>query len=49
MLVPRAFVAPGPPTTALTAIAVRDHTNVTDTSLDHSDVEEQRDLSQEPQ
>jgi hypothetical protein len=28
---------------------VSDRTDVKDTSLDHSDVEEQRDLSQEPQ
>lgn len=37
---------------ALTAIDVRDRTDVIDTSLDHSDhsdVEEQRDPSQEPQ
>lgn len=35
---------------ALTAIDVRDHTHVKDTQhLDHSDVEELRDPSQEPQ
>lgn len=34
---------------ALTAIDVRDRTDVKDTSLDHSDVEDQRDPSQEPQ
>ncbi|MFD8216375.1 hypothetical protein ACFXKC_50145 [Streptomyces sp. NPDC059340] len=39
---------------ALTAIDVRDHANTKDpsakdTSLDHSDVEEQREPSQEPQ
>ncbi|SOE31373.1 hypothetical protein SAMN05442782_8296 [Streptomyces sp. OK228] len=40
---------------ALTAIDsrdrtdVRDHTDVKDTYLDHSDVEDQRDPSQEPQ
>ncbi len=40
---------------ALTAIDsrdrtdVRDHTDVKDTYLDHSDVEDQRDHSQEPQ
>ncbi|MFF4133550.1 hypothetical protein ACFY1B_18720 [Streptomyces mirabilis] len=59
MLVPLAFLVPGPLAMALTAIDVRDHANarvpsakdpsVKDPTLDHSDVEDQRDPSQEPQ
>ncbi|MEU9284291.1 hypothetical protein AB0D57_06055 [Streptomyces sp. NPDC048275] len=48
MLVPLAFLAPGPLAMALTAIDVRDK-KTTDKYIDHSDVDDKRDPVQETQ